>query len=221
MLIFWIPRLPVSHPDNPGNQRKRPKSVGIYLLWSLVRRDRMRLGGHGTTDQSHTGLRSLDEGRSSVALRTHGSAASKPVASAATVRSDVAVLVLALVGVAATLVHNHDDLAGRDFGVFVDAVPVVLYVGLALIGFVSRFRSAASWALLLTAWIFVITALVGLVPRVTMATVPEGYSNHLIAHALVLVMQIPLIVVLVRRLNTPRFIGRCGSDRSGINSDQR
>ncbi|ALG85015.1 hypothetical protein ACH46_11615 [Gordonia phthalatica] len=111
------------------------------------------------------------------------------------------VLVLALIALAGALVHNHEDFTGRSFGIFSDVVPLVMYLGVALLGFVPRLRAAATWALLITAWIMVVTALVGLIPRTAMASSAVEYPDHLGVHILVLVVQLPLIVMLIRRLN--------------------
>ncbi len=111
------------------------------------------------------------------------------------------VLFLALLGAAGTLVHNHEDLAGSNVDLLADGVPLAVYLGLALAGFLPRLRPAASWMLLLSAWVMVIMALAGLIPQTVMVDGFDGFSGHLIVHAIVLAAQVPLIVILIRRLN--------------------
>lgn len=136
-----------------------------------------------------------------MALRTRTTTVSNSAVLEATVRSDVAVLALTVIALGGALIHNHEDFAGQSFGVFADAVPLMLYLGVALLGFVPRLRSAATWALLIIAWIMVITTLVGLVPRTAMISLPVVNPGHLGVHALTLAAQLPLIIMLIRRLN--------------------
>lgn len=141
------------------------------------------------------------EGRASLTLRTRAVGTSKSETARVTLRSDVMVLCLAAIAGAGTYAHNHAHLVGPGFGLLADGIPIAVYLGLALAGFVPRLRSAASWALLVVAWIMVIMALVGVIPRTVMISASDGFSTHVVAHCVVLAAQVPLIIMLIRRLN--------------------
>ncbi|NLG48071.1 hypothetical protein [Gordonia sp. (in: high G+C Gram-positive bacteria)] len=117
-----------------------------------------------------------------------------------TLRSDLMLLALAVVAVGGTHIHNHQDVDGTSLGPIVYWAPVVVYVGLALLAFIPRFRSAASWALMVCAWVMVVIVLVGVLPRGSWQSSFEN-SHHYLMHTVVLIAQIPMIVMLVRRLN--------------------
>lgn len=116
-----------------------------------------------------------------------------------TVRSDLMMLALAAVAVGGTHVHNQQAAEGASLGSIADWAPAVAYLGLALLAFVPKFRSAATWALMICAWVMVIIALVSFLPRGSWGSFDT--SSHYAMHVVFLVTQIPIIVMLVRRLN--------------------
>ena len=134
-------------------------------------------------------------------LRTRATTVPTSKVLEATVRSDVVVLILALVALSGALVHNREDFAAGSFGILADAVPIVMFFGVAVLGFAPRARSAATWSLLITSWIMVVTSLVGLIPRTTMISLPADQPGHVWVHLLALLAQAPLIIMLIRRLN--------------------
>ena len=115
-------------------------------------------------------------------------------------RGDVVVLMAATLALTGAILHNLGAFGGRSLGVIADSVPVAIYLGAAGLGFLARTRTAATWVLLVMGWVMVVTALLGVVPR-SVDQLASDRSAYLVLHAVVLVTQVPLIIVLIRRLN--------------------
>lgn len=117
----------------------------------------------------------------------------------ATVRGNFVLLGLTVVAAAGVLLHNRVDLPTTTVEVLYWG-PAVVYVVAGLLGCVPRLQVAANWALLVWAWAMVITALITMIPSTAGKDFRADPAVHYSIHILIVVLQIPLIVMLLRRL---------------------
>ncbi|EGD53751.1 hypothetical protein [Gordonia neofelifaecis] len=136
-----------------------------------------------------------------MALRVQTGKAVSPANRHSTIRGDLAVLLLAILAVAGVLVHNRVDTPDEPLLSPMNVALTAVYLVLAILGFMRITRPAASWMLMIWAWIMVVASLISLMPQATWAGSPTNVDVHYGSHVLFGACQIPLIIILIRRLN--------------------
>ena len=109
-----------------------------------------------------------------------------------------------LVGAAAVswlgvFIHNLADLPGQTLLSPESAFPTLIYVVL-VVGWFTPGRRVADWALLIWCLLNLVGAIITVLPLPFLPFHPEQTLYHYSFHAIYGVTQIPLLVVLIRRL---------------------
>ncbi len=107
---------------------------------------------------------------------------------------------LALLGASGVLVHFYTGEAAPSW---LDGIPLVVYPTLTVGLFATSTRRFAQWSLLIWAWVMLVTAIITVVPVMTLDAVDGQPVVHYLTHVLCVVLQIPLIVRLAGRLREP------------------
>ncbi|WP_448005987.1 hypothetical protein [Agromyces bauzanensis] len=106
-----------------------------------------------------------------------------------------AVIVSAAVAWFGMYLHNVADLPGQDILSVETVVPTLITSALVVLWFIRPIRHAATWALLVWAWLSLIGGIISVLPLGILPFEPVQTPVHYGFHALYAAMQVPLIVV--------------------------
>ena len=101
-------------------------------------------------------------------------------------------------------VHNLADLPGQTLSSPESLYPTIVFLLLLAFWYVPKTRTIATWGLLVWAIIHLVGgAILSVLPLPFLPFAPEQSLYHYLFHALYAALQVPLIVLCMRRLRRP------------------